>query len=80
MIMTLTRKQYEVLNEELSHYYVYAIENMEKDEEGRLKENYPLGVYVGMAHGLSLLGIKLDRDIDNRVEISPDSVEFAGQE
>lgn len=51
---------------------------MEEDKEGRLKENYALGVYIGMAYCLSLLGIKLEKDDQSRLEISPSSVEPAG--
>lgn len=78
--MILTRKQYEAINDELSHYYMYALEHMEKDGE-RLQENYSLGVYVGMAHILGLLGIKLEKSFGtNQIEISPLSVKFAGED
>ena len=76
--MILTRHQYEELNEELLKYYQYAIDNMEKDKEGRLKENYALGVYTGMGHALSLMGVKLDREEQDKIQISPESVEIAG--
>ena len=74
----ITREQYEELNKQLNHYYSYALKNMEEDKEGRLKENYALGVYIGMAYCLSLLGIKLEKDGQSRLEISPSSVEPAG--
>ncbi len=77
--MILTRHQYEELNEELLKYYQYAIDNMEKDKEGRLKENYALGVYTGMGHVLSLMGVKLDREEQDKIQISPESVEIAGK-
>ena len=75
--MIISRKQYEELNKLLEHYYEYALKNMEEDEEGRLKENYALGVYVGIAHTLEKIGILLEKDTGGKVEINPDCVESA---
>lgn len=75
--MVLTRKQYEDLNSELDYFYHYALKNMRR-EDSVLQENYSLGVYVGMAHILSLLGIPLERDQSGHVEINPSGVEIAG--
>lgn len=76
--MKISRAQYEKLNEILNYYYEYALKNMEEDTEGRLKENYPLGVYVGLAYGLKNVGISLERDTTGKIEINPACVEPAG--
>lgn len=75
--MKITREQYEDLNKLLNHYYEYALKNMEQDKEGRLKENYSLGVYVGIAHALQSVGIQLERDNSGKIEINPACVKAA---
>ena len=78
--MKISRAQYEKLNKMLNHYYEYALKNMEEDTEGRLKENYSLGVYVGLAHALKNVGISLERDTMGKIEINPACVEPAGSD